>query len=371
MLSSSIFTHPHHFCFSRMATLLGPPLVMGLYRRHDLIRSLSIITEAPSSSPPDGDQGKGKKAPSVKKSRTRSSQALAPSPLMQPTSHATNHATNQPLMQLTSHASAEVVIEEPVSPSSSSSPSSSDMMTSKEDQEYWSDILKGVESPVLKTLLSKLDLSHPIGLRTRRGNDTKPSTASSLKQMGVPCYDFYLEVKKKYPRALALVQIGDFYEAVGIDAVVLCHMHSLNPMAAYKGVARCGVPLGNRARAVRAMNELGFSVAVCPEVEVKVAYGSKPKSKTRYIIEPISTPTNPHIFFEAAEAGGMSEEYYREGLPIIGVASSKSGHLLFEVSHTESHCSLAFGPCLLSPSLLLSNPVTSMSISFIIRVLSN
>ena len=55
-------------------------------------------------------------------------------------------------------------------------------------------------------------------------------------------------------------QIGEFYEAIGFDALLLCQFAKINPMATLPGVSRAGVPLRNMPRAVRALNAADLSV---------------------------------------------------------------------------------------------------------------
>ena len=60
--------------------------------------------------------------------------------------------------------------------------------------------------------------------------------------------------------ASPLAQIGDFYETIGFDALLLCQFAKINPMAPHRGVSRAGVPLVNMPRAVRALNAANLSV---------------------------------------------------------------------------------------------------------------
>jgi hypothetical protein len=61
------------------------------------------------------------------------------------------------------------------------------------------------------------------------------------------------------------LQVGEFYEAVGIDAVLLVQHAGLNPMA--DGVPpRAGCPRQNLRRTVADLVGAGLSVCVCEEV---------------------------------------------------------------------------------------------------------
>lgn len=59
---------------------------------------------------------------------------------------------------------------------------------------------------------------------------------------------------------MSALQVGEFYETVGLDAVVLMQYCSLNPMAG-KPFAACGAPLGNINQVLKELvREAGFSV---------------------------------------------------------------------------------------------------------------
>lgn len=60
---------------------------------------------------------------------------------------------------------------------------------------------------------------------------------------------------------LCRLQIGDFYEAAGVDALVLIQYANLNPMVPKSGIPRAGLPLGNLRRTLRMLvEENSFSV---------------------------------------------------------------------------------------------------------------
>ena len=56
---------------------------------------------------------------------------------------------------------------------------------------------------VLLGLLAKLDPTHPVGIRSPKAK----RGAAGTKSFGVPCYDFYCEMKAKYPRHMILAQV--------------------------------------------------------------------------------------------------------------------------------------------------------------------
>ncbi|KAG2499476.1 hypothetical protein HYH03_002423 [Edaphochlamys debaryana] len=126
---------------------------------------------------------------------------------------------------------------------------------------YWREVMKKVDKPGLGGLLGSLDWGHPLGLTRRRAGGQ------------VQCYDDFLNAKRRHPTALVLVRIGDFYEAVGFDALVLCQVCGLNPMSPHSGVAEAGFPKGAQSlrRQLNRLIEASFTVAVVEEVGVRAA----------------------------------------------------------------------------------------------------
>ena len=86
-------------------------------------------------------------------------------------------------------------------------------------QEYWEQVLEGVDKPTAKRLLQYIDLSSPLGIDISRGSGSKP-----------PVYSYFLEVKKQHPTKIILVRVGEFFETVGMDAILLVQHCGLNPM---------------------------------------------------------------------------------------------------------------------------------------------
>ncbi|MEW5315844.1 MAG: hypothetical protein WDW38_007246 [Sanguina aurantia] len=145
----------------------------------------------------------------------------------------------------------------------SQSPSSSDGFATADDQAYWMDCVNAIDKPVLVTLRARMNPHHVMGMCDP---SQKLSAAAGRPRAGktsasVPCHDFYLSTKRSHPRAIVLVRIGEFYEVVGYDALVVCQVCHLNPMAPLKGVARAGCPIANLKMALQQLIDAGFTVA--------------------------------------------------------------------------------------------------------------
>ena len=96
---------------------------------------------------------------------------------------------------------------------------------SPEVQEYWEQVLEGIEKPTAKRLMRHVDPSKPLGLDISNGE-----RAGSRP----PVYSYFLEMKKKHPTKVILVRVGEFFETVGIDAVLLVQHCGLNPMVRHR-----------------------------------------------------------------------------------------------------------------------------------------
>ena len=97
------------------------------------------------------------------------------------------------------------------------------VLTAQEIQEYWDSVLEGVDKPSAKRLLQFVDTSVPLGLpnlfQSGNGGKSRP-----------PAFSFFYETKKEYPDKIVLVRVGEFYETIGIDAILLVQHAGLNPM---------------------------------------------------------------------------------------------------------------------------------------------
>ena len=61
--------------------------------------------------------------------------------------------------------------------------------------------------------------------------------------------------------------MGEFYEAIGFDAIMLVEYSGLNPMGGVKGlgVPRAGCPRNNLFQTLADLNDAGLSVCVVEE----------------------------------------------------------------------------------------------------------
>src|SRR5881398_1193930 len=81
----------------------------------------------------------------------------------------------------------------------------------------------------------------------------------------------YLDIKDRYPDALLLFRLGDFYEMFFEDAVLGARLLDLTLTSRDKGkddaVPMCGVPHHAARGYLAKLTELGHKVVVCDQVE--------------------------------------------------------------------------------------------------------
>lgn len=102
--------------------------------------------------------------------------------------------------------------------------------------------------------LAHIDWALPLGTSPAGGG----GGGSSPK--GFPCYEDFLSFRQQLPRALLLMRVGDFYETVGWDAVLLVEHCGNNPMGAGSGVPRAGCPWRNLRRTLALLVDAGLTV---------------------------------------------------------------------------------------------------------------
>jgi hypothetical protein len=120
---------------------------------------------------------------------------------------------------------------------------------SKEVQRYWEQVLEGVDKPTAKKLLQFVDPSLPLGLRVGAAGTAIAPGGDSRRGTRPPLYSYSLATKQQHPTKVLLVRVGEFYEATGIDAILLVQYAGLNPMVrfpalfAFKSQQRPGIHL--------------------------------------------------------------------------------------------------------------------------------
>ncbi|KAL4544776.1 hypothetical protein Ndes2526B_g00720 [Nannochloris sp. 'desiccata'] len=228
---------------------------------------------------------------------------------------------------------------------------------SHEVEVYWTQILEGVDKPTAKRLIPYIDPSLPLGIRdpslpkssfpsrtasTAAGvlssidDDALPSTSTppatattTLRGARPPMYQYFLETKLQHPTKIILCRVGEFYETVGIDAILLVQHAGLNPMGKEGNTPRAGCPKGNIRRTVADLvYGAGLSVVICEEVQTGYSYGSKTPRKQRFIGD-VVTPASPHYLSGLIDED--SDVILDYAPPLIGIAPQVGGFSVIEI----------------------------------------
>lgn len=96
--------------------------------------------------------------------------------------------------------------------------------------QMWKNVLLyQVDKPSATNLVFQLKSDGcPMGYHYFNNNNRSPK--SSASSLSTPLLDFVRQQKQKYPTSIILTRVGEFYEAIGLDAILLIQFCGLNPM---------------------------------------------------------------------------------------------------------------------------------------------
>ena len=135
-------------------------------------------------------------------------------------------------------------------------------------------------------------------MSTEKHNQTERNIITDCRNIDKtklsPMYQHYVEVKEKYPNALLLYRVGDFFECFFQDAVTIARELELVQTSKEGGkelgrVAMTGVPHHALDRYSTLLVEKGYAVAICDQVEdAKIATAER--RMVRREIQKLLTP---------------------------------------------------------------------------------
>jgi hypothetical protein len=180
-------------------------------------------------------------------------------------------------------------------------------------------------------MAKRLDFDDPLGvdLALRGASSSRSDAPRRGGKRRATLYDYALDVKRAHPRKVTLIRVGEFYEALGFDAVLLVMHAGLNPMGT-AGVPRAGCPLVKVQETLDRLTHRGFAVVVCEEVPSMNPYGQRAPPKERYVAAVI-TPASPQYVVGAADAGDDVAFDGDAPPPVVGVAATATGYTLISV----------------------------------------
>ena len=185
----------------------------------------------------------------------------------------------------------------------------------------WENELVKVSRPSAASLVAKLMPNNSLGFPG--AIDSTVITGRVKDQSKLRVVDLATMWKDIHPDMVLLVRMGDFYEAWGVDAVMLVEHAGLNPMG---DSLRAGCPKGNIQQTLNSLTDAGLSVAVFEEANV-VGSRSKKIRKERYLSQ-VVTPGRPIYLHDTCLREG--ELPYRASKPYAAIRCTRDG------------CSLAF-----------------------------
>ena len=129
---------------------------------------------------------------------------------------------------------------------------------------------------------------------------------------------------------MLLIRVGEFYEALGYDAVMLVMHAGLNPMGGAGAVPRAGCPLLKVQETLDRLTSKGIRVRRLRRGSVMNPLGQRAPPKERYVAA-IVTPASPQYVVGAADAGDDVAFDGDAPPPVVGVASGAVGYTVVSV----------------------------------------
>nr|XP_048333226.1 DNA mismatch repair protein MSH1, mitochondrial isoform X3 [Ziziphus jujuba var. spinosa] len=185
---------------------------------------------------------------------------------------------------------------------------------------WWKERMQACRKPSTIQLLKRLEYSNLLGLDVNLKN-------GSLKE-GTLNWEI-LQFKSKFPREVLLCRVGDFYEAIGIDACILVEYAGLNPFGGLRSdsIPRAGCPVVNLRQTLDDLTRNGYSVCIVEEVQGPTQARSR---KSRFI-SGHAHPGSPYVF---GLAGVDHDLDFPEPMPVVGISRSARGYCINLVLET-------------------------------------
>ncbi|XP_057430786.1 DNA mismatch repair protein MSH1, mitochondrial isoform X2 [Lotus japonicus] len=191
---------------------------------------------------------------------------------------------------------------------------------------WWKERLQMCKKPSTVQLIQRLEYSNLLGLDSNLKN-------GSLKE-GSLNWEM-LQFKSKFPRQVLLCRVGEFYEAIGIDACVLVEYAGLNPFGGLRSdsTPRAGCPVVNLRQTLDDLTNNGYSVCIVEEVQGP----AQARSRKRRFISGHAHPGNPYVY---GLVGVDHDLDFPEPMPVVGISHSARGYCINMILETMKTYSL-------------------------------
>lgn len=185
---------------------------------------------------------------------------------------------------------------------------------------WWKERLKICRKPSTVQLIKRLTYSNLLGLDVNLKNGSlKEGTLNSE----------ILQFKSRFPREVLLCRVGDFYEAIGIDACILVEYAGLNPFGGLRSdsIPRAGCPVVNLRQTLDDLTRNGYSVCIVEEVQGP----TQARSRKGRFISGHAHPGSPYVF---GLVGVDHDLDFPEPMPVVGISRSARGYCINLVLET-------------------------------------
>lgn len=305
------------------------------------------------------------KTPLPSSSSSSSTRTNAKTKTIQSTSFSTltnDSATSTRIHNSNSNKSTTDVIDNTNTPLSTSAPASAAITLTFTDivqklfntpstkiHPYWQEPILAIKKPSARSLIAQLHPACPMGYDPTAtpygiGIDLLKIKSTTAGKKG-SLLGYVREQKDKYPNVVIITRVGEFYEAFGMDAVLLVEHCGLNAMA---NKARAGCPLKNIQATLDGLTGAGFRVAVYEEANDydngggngagNGGGGSKARIKNRMLAQIVS-PASPTYLYDLVlgDSGSTRDALFATpaARPYVGIVHSAAGYAIVEVSTEE------------------------------------
>uniref|UniRef100_A0A1J3E1G5 DNA mismatch repair protein MSH1, mitochondrial n=2 Tax=Noccaea caerulescens TaxID=107243 RepID=A0A1J3E1G5_NOCCA len=191
---------------------------------------------------------------------------------------------------------------------------------------WWKERLQECRKPSTLQLIARLMYTNLLGLDPSLRNGSLKDGNLNLEM---------LQFKSKFPREVLLCRVGDFYEAIGIDACILVEYAGLNPFGGLRSdsVPKAGCPVVNLRQTLDDLTRNGFSVCIVEEVQ-----GPTPaRSRKGRFISGHAHPGSPYVY---GLVGVDHDLEFPEPMPVVGISRSARGYCMISIFETMKAYSL-------------------------------
>ncbi|KAH0462921.1 hypothetical protein IEQ34_007503 [Dendrobium chrysotoxum] len=182
---------------------------------------------------------------------------------------------------------------------------------------WWKEKLLMFKKPSSLQLVKRLVYTNLLGLDVTLKNGSLKEGTLNLE---------ILQFKSRFPREVLLCRVGEFYEAIGIDACILVEHAGLNPCGGLQSdcIPKAGCPVVNLRQTLDELTRNGFSVCIVEEVQAPI----QARSRKGRFISGHAHPGSPYVF---GLSGADHDVDFPEPMPVIGISRSAKGYCMISV----------------------------------------